>query len=90
MLFRSTLLDQWELQMQCRVLARIGCDRLRLVTDGIPAEVLARLPLHPVSGEGTAPERFQRAVDAWMAAHPQARVAVIPDGPYTLLQPVPA
>ena len=40
----------------------------------------------PILGEGDARTRAQRAVDEYVAAHPNARVAVIPDGPYTMLR----
>ena len=82
----ETKLDQWELQMQCRVLARIGVEKLRLVTDGIDADTQQRMNLTPVGGEGDAPARAQRAIDEYVAAHPAARIAVIPEGPYTMLR----
>lgn len=81
-----TRLDQWQLQMQCRVLERIGTERLWLATDGVAPTDLARLAVTPVSGSGDAVARAQRCVDAFVAAHPGARVAVIPEGPYTLLE----
>jgi len=82
----QTRLDQWEFQMQCRVLERIGMERLWLVTDGIPADAQRRLGVTPILGEGDARQRAQRAIDAFVAARPIARVAVIPDGPYTTLK----
>ena len=81
-----TRLDQWEFQMQCRVLARIGPENLWFVSDGIDPDVQRRICLTPVGGPGDAPARAQRAVDDYLAAHPGARVAVIPEGPYTLLK----
>ena len=39
----QTALDQWEYQMQCRVLERIGQDKLWFVSDGIPADVQKRI-----------------------------------------------
>jgi nickel-dependent lactate racemase len=83
----TTRLDQWEFQMQCRVLDRIGIDNLRIVSDGIAPDVQTRLALNPVLGPGTAQERAQRFVDAFCRARPGARIAVIPEGPYTLLRP---
>jgi nickel-dependent lactate racemase len=82
-----TLLDQWEYQMQTRVLERIGIERLLLVCDGIPAETVGRLSAMPVDGVGDAAARVQGAIDGYLAAHCGARLAVIPDGPYTLLLP---
>ncbi|MBT3288411.1 MAG: nickel-dependent lactate racemase [Victivallales bacterium] len=81
-----TDLDQWEFQMQARVLARIGTDRLCLVTDGIPAAIQRKLALQPVLGDGDAAVRLQRFIDQFLADRPQARVAVTPEGPYVLLR----
>ncbi len=81
----QTGLDQWQLQMQCRVLERVGIEGLRLATDGVDAETLGRIAITPIAGPGDAPQRLQRAVDAFVGANPDARVAVIPEGPYTML-----
>lgn len=81
-----TELDQWEFQMQTRVLQRIGREKLWFVTDGIDPGVQARLAVTPILGAGDARQRAQRAIDAFLANRPRARLAVIPDGPYTLLQ----
>ncbi len=81
-----TKLDQWEYQMQTKVLRRIGLDRLWFVSDGMPQEMQKHISVHPILGEGTAQQRTQRAVDEFLAAHPNARLAVIPDGPYTMLR----
>lgn len=77
--------DQWQLQMQCRVLEKIGQQNLRLVCDGLPQETQAGLWVHPVLGEQSARERMQKFIDEYLSQRPDARVAVIPDGPYTLL-----
>ena len=82
----ETQLDQWEYQLQARTLERIGMERLWLVTDGLPEDVQRRLSVTPILGPGTARERTQRAIDDFVAARPGARVAVIPDGPYTMLR----
>jgi hypothetical protein len=79
-------LDQWELQMQCRVLERIGLERLWLATDGIPPDLQRRIAVTPILGAGDARERAQRALDRFLAERPDAAVAAIPDGPYTLLE----
>ena len=81
-----TLLDQWELQMQARVLERIGMERLWFVSDGIPPEMQTHIAVTPLLGDGDARTRAQRAIDGYLAARPDARVAVIPEGPYTMLQ----
>ena len=85
----DTRLDQWELQMQCRVLGRIGRERLRFVSDGVPADVQRRICVNPVLSDAAAHIRAQRLVDDYVAQHPDARVAVIPDGPYTMLRRSP-
>jgi nickel-dependent lactate racemase len=82
----ETRLDQWELQMQARVLERIGIERLQVVSDGIPPQLQQCMAATPIAGDGTAQQRTQRAIDQFLAARPDARVAVIPDGPYTMLR----
>jgi lactate racemase len=81
-----TELDQWEFQMQAKVLAVIGPANLWFVSDGVPARVQMHIGVNPLLGEGSAPQRAQRAIDQYVAAHPAARIAVIPDGPYTMLK----
>jgi lactate racemase len=81
-----TELDQWELQMQCRVLERIGIEGLWFASDGVPADVQQRIAVTPLRGEGDAVSRAQQAIECYVEAHPAARIAVIPDGPYTMLQ----
>jgi len=81
-----TRLDQWEFQMQARVLQRIGMDRLWFASDGIPAEIQRRIAVYPLLGPAPATERAQQAIDMFLARQPGARVAVIPDGPYTMLR----
>jgi len=82
----ETRLDQWELQVQCRVLDRIGSERLWFASDGIPDQLQGNLGLTPLLGEGDAIQRAQRAIDDYLSSHPGARVAVIPEGPYTMLR----
>ena len=81
--------DQWELQMQCRVLERVGVEGLRLCCDGLAPEVQRRLNVNPILGPeypgDDAIQRLQGFVDAYATQHPDARIAVIPEGPYTML-----
>ncbi|MCJ7543996.1 MAG: hypothetical protein MUP47_05425, partial [Phycisphaerae bacterium] len=56
------------------------------VSDGIPAEMQHHITVTPILGEGDAQQRTQRAIDEFVSAHPKARIAVIPDGPYTMLR----
>lgn len=81
-----TDLDQWELQMQCRVLERIGVERLWFASDGMPADMQATAAVAPLLGDGDCAQRAQAAIDRFVASHPGARTAVIPDGPYTMLK----
>ena len=82
-----TELDQWELQMQAKVLEVIGPEKLWFVSDGIPARVQMHIAVNPILGEGSARQRAQGAVDQYVEEHPDARIAVIPEGPYTMLRP---
>ena len=68
------------------VLARIGRESLWFVSDGIEGDVQRRIAVRAILGEGDAQARAQRAIDEYLAARPDARVAVIPDGPYTMLR----
>lgn len=78
--------DQWQFQMQTRVLRRIGEERLLLANDGLPMEAQRGLGVTPVGGAGDAVARAQRHLDAFVQQQPGARVAVIPEGPYTMLR----
>lgn len=78
--------DQWQFQMQCRVLRKVGRERLVLAGDGLPADTLATLGVTPLPGPGDVASRLQRFVDDFLARNPHATVAAIPDGPYTMLQ----
>jgi len=44
--------DQWQFQMQTRVLARVGQARLLLANDGLPLQTQRGLGVTPVAGEG--------------------------------------
>jgi thioesterase domain-containing protein len=48
--------------------------------------VQRHIGVNPRPGPGSAAERAQKAIDAYAAEHPAARIAVIPDGPYTMLR----
>jgi nickel-dependent lactate racemase len=82
----ETRLDQWELQMQARVLARIGEEKLWFVSDGIPTEIQQHIAVKPILGSGDAQARAQRAIDKYLDTNPDAGIAVIPEGPYTMLR----
>lgn len=82
----TTAKDQWEYQMQTRVLERIGVHGLLLANDGLPLAVQQGLAVTPVPGSGGAKERAQRWIDEFAVRHPRARIAAIPEGPYTMLR----
>jgi hypothetical protein len=79
-------LDQWQFQMHARTLERIGVERLWFVTDRLPMDIQKRLSVTPIDGPGDGRQRAQRAIDGFVRQHPNARVAVISDGPYTMLR----
>lgn len=82
---KATQLDQWGFQMQCRVLQRVGLERLWFACDGIPLDVQGKIGVTPLPGEGDAASRAQRAIDDFVKNRPGSRVAVIPAGPYVML-----
>jgi len=82
----TTRLDQWEFQMQTRVLERIGLERLWFVSDGIGEQMQQQISVTPVLGASAAQQRAQRAIDEYVSSHKGAGVAIIPEGPYTMLR----
>ena len=83
--------DQWELQVQCDVLKKIGKSNLFFVTDGIEPQILAKCNVTPatdrVSGVQEPGVLIQKLLDRLASQHLGARWAVIPDGPYVLIKP---
>jgi len=77
--------DQWGYQMQTRVLKTLGIERTIFANDGLSLETQHMIAVTPASGEGDAQARAQRFIDQYMNDHPGASVAVIPEGPYTML-----
>jgi nickel-dependent lactate racemase len=73
--------DQWELQVHLRATAHVGRDRLHFLTDGIPADRLARIP---VAGSSVPAGGIARAAQDLVDRHARegARFAAIPEGPY--------
>lgn len=78
--------DQWSYQMHTRVLEKIGVENLLLANDAIPQDDQPGLAVSPLRGEGTVQQRVQAFVDRYVADHPDARIAVVPEGPYTMLR----
>jgi hypothetical protein len=68
-------MDQWQLEEMAKVCRKA---KVKVVTQGLPAETLRKLFVEPV---GTV----EQAVAESLAEYgPEARVAVIPKGPYVL------
>ncbi|MFW6189401.1 MAG: nickel-dependent lactate racemase [Planctomycetota bacterium] len=78
--------DQWELQMQCRTLEKVGRDGLHFVTPGLNEKQLAKLGL---TAHGAAPDRpgaaVQEVLDELLQA--DATVSAFPEGPYCVPLP---
>jgi nickel-dependent lactate racemase len=68
-------MDEWQLLMLSKVLNRC---KVKVYTDGISADILMRYAVQPV------PSVEQAVADALAEYGPEARVAVIPKGPYVL------
>ena len=81
----TTLLDQWEFQMLCRVLDRIGIEKFLFASGGIPIEDQARLCCTPLMNQ----EKIARSIEDYMKQYqknsPKSSIAVIPSGPYTII-----
>ena len=68
-------MDEWQLLMLAKV---VGHCKVKVVSDGVPAEALKRCEVEPAAS-------VEDAVREALAEYgPQARVAVIPKGPYVL------
>jgi len=69
------VMDQWQLEEMAKVVARC---RVKVVTTGLPPETLRRCNVEPAAS-------VEQAVAECLVRYgPQARVAVIPKGPYVL------
>src|SRR5437016_7342057 len=69
------VMDQWQLEELAKVMERC---RVKVVSDGLPAETLRRCYVEPVP-------TVEQAVAECLAEYgPRARIGVIPKGPYVL------
>jgi nickel-dependent lactate racemase len=69
------VVDQWELEEQAMVMERC---RVKVVSDGVPAETLRRCHVEPAS-------TVEEAVEKCLADYgPNAKVGVVPKGPYVV------
>lgn len=71
------VMDQWQLEELAKVRRHA---KVRVVTDGLPAETLAGLFVDP------APSIESAVADALAEHGPLATIAVIPEGPYVLAE----
>ena len=69
--------DQWQLEEQAKVLRKA---KVKVVTDGLDAETLARLFVEPARSVETA------VADCLKEYGPDATIAVIPKGPYVIAE----
>jgi lactate racemase len=69
------VMDQWQLEELAKVVERC---KVKIVSDGIPADTLRRCHVEPVATVEAA------VADCLNEYGPSARVAVIPKGPYVL------
>ncbi|MEA2040302.1 MAG: nickel-dependent lactate racemase [Thermodesulfobacteriota bacterium] len=77
----NTMKDQWEFQMQTKVLEHVGDDNLIFVTDGLSTLDLNRLSVNGIhASEGHIQERVQELLDGFI--HEGRSLSVIPEGPY--------
>jgi len=81
----EVLKDQWEFQMQIRVLEKTGWDGLIMLTDGIPIDDLRKcsvVPAEDLVGPGRPAELMENLIE--LLAPEATRAAVLPRGPYIL------
>ncbi len=81
----TTEKDQWGYQMQTRVLQKLGIERSLFANDGLSIETQHKVAVTPAPGNGDAQARTQQYIDQFIKDNPDARIAVIPEGPYTML-----
>lgn len=73
--------DQWQFQMHCRTLAKLGEENLRFVTAGLSEEQLKKLSVNPFAVPRDAVQAtVQKLIDEAVADG--KTIAVFPEGPY--------
>jgi len=78
--------DQWEYEMQCRVLRKVGVEGLIFVTHAVDEATLRNCSVTPAPGCGTRPAQqiLDEVVASLRSSHPDAAWAILPTGPYVL------
>jgi len=71
--------DQWQYQMHCRALAKVGQKNLLFVTDGLKQDALNSLSVNGISVDNVQ-EKVQTLIDQFVKKG--KRIAVFPEGPY--------
>ncbi len=71
--------DQWQYQMHCRTLEKIGQENLLFVTDGLIQDALNNLSVNGMSVDDVQ-KKVQKLVDKFSAEG--KTIAVFPEGPY--------
>jgi nickel-dependent lactate racemase len=82
-----TTKDQWQMQMQTRATKKLAPDRIHLACDGLSVDRQRQMGVIPIAGAGPAMARCAAFAAQYDKQHPHSRIAVIPDGPYTMLEP---
>ncbi len=73
--------DQWQFQMHCRTLAKLGEENLRFVTAGLDEKTLSTLSVNPFAVPRDAVQAtIQKMIDEAVASG--KTIAVFPEGPY--------
>ncbi len=80
-----TTKDQWQMQMQTRATRKLTAERIHLACDGLSLEQQRQMGVTPITGTGTAMARCAAFAARYAQEHPHSQIAVIPDGPYTML-----
>lgn len=73
--------DQWEMQMHCRALEKLGQENLYFISDGLPKRTIGRLSINGVCANN---RKVQKSVQAILDGilKKGMKTAVFPEGPY--------
>jgi nickel-dependent lactate racemase len=73
--------DQWQFQMHCRAIEKLGTENIFFLTDGLEAGMLKKLSVNtPEDSHDTMEGILQKLVDK--AVNEGKKIAFIPEGPY--------